>query len=760
MPRPRWRVEVRQKFLVDATCLAFLTLIIVTITSLYVASEHNFHWWIDWYASAIRVATAFRESPSQGIELVQQSLVQERNRIYTLPLVPFILAFGSSRLVYELSLALVYLLPFALVMGGIATQLIRAYPQTVFWSTALLTLLIPVSWVPTFMGIPDTGGALLIALAVLVYLQDVRLKRWWRIPLIGFLLGLGILLRRHFIYGSIAFLGALTLQALIFFLGEVRQISQKGATASRIAIAGRNLLGYGVRIGLIAAMMLVTLVTVAPEFTHNALTINYRNLYTSWSLPFSDLVNLYGSFYGWATWLIVVIGFSAAVKTRSVTLPALSFIGLMGVFSLIAWVVVLRYANVFYSLHITPLVVIGLVAFLWTAWIRLTGKVRTLILAIVGCYLVSNLVIGLTPIGSMSGFFRPLYALSIPPLVRTDYDEVARLIKYLRQLAPNQEPIYVVGYQRLQLTSGLVKGAEFVLHGRDNRILNVLPAPEVDSRDTYPLETLLQAQYVVVPNPLPPYPGSPTKVPAIGEWLPTKENDVVKVAFDAFTQNWGIAQDFKRLPIQFTLEKNAVVSIYQRTRPTSVETAVRTLYAMQQQIGEQPGGQLDWMILSQGLSDSSVGKNSDNTYRLVSFPRDRSEVQPVSVGKVTPPKLAQPSLAESPASTRNADGTQGSATSLLYLGSLPEKAEVTGAVTYLDKPCVRTSLRLTMLNQEGQIVSSTKNEYAPKDSSRFKVAIRRENSSAYLLLDVLTYDDKDLVTSCTLEINSLALLNQ
>jgi hypothetical protein len=360
----------------------------------------------------------------------------------------------------------------------------------------------------------------------------------------------------------------------------------------------------------------------------------------------------------------------------------------------------------------------------------------------------------------MSGFFRPLYALSIPPLVRTDYDEVARLINYLRQLAPNQEPIYVVGYQRLQLTSGLVKGAEFVLHGRDNRILNVLPAPEVDSRDTYPLETLLQAQYVVVPNPLPAYPGSPTKVPAIGEWLPTKENDVVKVAFDAFTQNWGIAQDFKRLPIQFTLEKNAVVSIYQRTRPTSVETAVRTLYAMQQQIGEQPGGQLDWMILSQGLSDSSVGKNSDNTYRLVSFPRDRSEVQPVSVGKATPPKLAQPSLAESPASTRNADGTQGSATSLLYLGSLPEKAEVTGAVTYLDKPCVRTSLRLTMLNQEGQIVSSTKNEYAPKDSSRFKVAIRRENSSAYLLLDVLTYDDKDLVTSCTLEINSLALLNQ
>lgn len=109
MPLPRMWVEVRQKFLVNACLLGFLALITVAITVLYVSSERNFHWWIDWYSSAIRVTTAFRESPWEGLKLVKNSLAQDRNWIYTLPLVPFLLTFGTSRLVYELALALVYL---------------------------------------------------------------------------------------------------------------------------------------------------------------------------------------------------------------------------------------------------------------------------------------------------------------------------------------------------------------------------------------------------------------------------------------------------------------------------------------------------------------------------------------------------------------------------------------------------------------------------------------------------------------------------
>jgi len=733
MPLPGGRVEGRQKFLVNASFLALLTLIIVTITWLYISSERNFHWWIDWYYPTIRIATAFGESPAEGIKLVQETLVEERNRLYALPLVPFILTFGSSRLVYEISLALVYLLPLALVMGAIATQLIPAHRQTVFWSTALLTLLIPANWVPTFMGIPDTGGAVFIGLATFVYLQDVRLKQWWRIPLIGFLIGLSILLRRHFVYGGIAFLGAVTLQALIFFSAEVRK---------KPHLAWRNLLLAGVRIGLIAAISFATIAAVAWQFTYRAITTDYGTFYTSWSLPLGDIVPLYAYYYGGATCLMVAIGFSASILTRTVALPAIHFIGLSGVFSLIVWLLVLRYGNIFYALHITPLVIIGLVAFIWTTWIRLTGKVRTLMLGLVGCYLVGNLVIGLTPMGQFESFARPLFALSNPPLVRTDYDEVRRLVNYLRQLAPKQEPIFVVGYQRLQLDSGLVGVAELVIHGND-RILNILPVPKVDSRDEYPFETLLQAQYVVVPNPLAEYPGIPTKVPAVGEWLPNTELGVVQVVVDAFTQNWEFAQDFKRLPIQFKFSGNTVVSIYQRTRPISLSTAVRTFYPMQQQIGKRPGSQLDWIVVSQPLNKSFASKNQDKTYRLVGYGSDRK---------------AETSLAKLPRLiTRSGDRTQWLGISFLYLGSVPLKTEVTGAITYLDNACLRASLRLTTLNKEGQIVSSTEN--LVRDSSSFRLSISGKNS-AYLLLDVETYDKNNLMNSCTIELNSLTVSAQ
>ncbi len=806
MPNSRLGVKVRQNLLVDAACLAGLILIILIITSLYITSERNFHWWIDWYERTLTIVTAFGESPAKAFQIIGQSLVSERNRLYTLPLLPFFWLFGSSRLVYQIGLALVYLLPFALVMGAIATQLIRVHTRTVFWATALLTLLIPVSWIPGFMGIPDTGGAAFIGLATFFYLQDVRLKRWWRIPLIGMLIGLAILLRRPFVYAGVAFLGGLTLQALFFFIDEVQKQPPKNALTYRFAsgspywatlapgwifinaIAWRNLLFACVQIGLIGVAALVTLGIVAPQFTYAALTTDYKTLYTAWTLPFGDIFSLYASFYGWGTWLLVVLGFSACLVTRALPLPAVRFLALSGILSLGIWLVLLRYGNVFYSLQVTPLVIIGLVALIWTSWIRLKGNVRTLMLGVVGCYLVGNLIVGLAPIGSISRIFYPLFALNMPPQVRTDYDQVVRLVNYLRQLTPKQEPIFIVGYQRLQLTSSMVRGVEQVLYAQKDRFLNILPAPEVDSRDYYPLEPLLEAQYVVVPSHLPDYSSDPTQQAAVGEWLPNKEYGVVNVVFDAFTQNWEFAQDFQRLPVQFQFEKGVVVNIYQRIRPTALSTTVRTLHTMKQQIGEQPGSQGDWIVLSQWFHNTTVKPNKDYTYTVTAFRRDRpSPAVPkvyhlsdsIPLAKelgVRPgselPKLSlvqqrrnlglrQQNSSNSLSTEPNGDRTQQLGTSLLYIGSVPNSAQVTGVITYLDQDCTSSSIRVAMLNGAGQIVSSTESVYQhnPKKVTPFELSVQGQNS-AYLLFNLLNSNQKDFVQSCIVQIKPLAVFPQ
>jgi hypothetical protein len=291
-------------------------------------------------------------------------------------------------------------------------------------------------------------------------------------------------------------------------------------------------------------------------------------------------------------------------------------------------------------------------------------------------------------------------------------------------------------------------------------ILNVLRSPKVDSRDDYPLESLLQAQYVVVPNPLPDYPGIPTKVPAVGEWLPNKEIDVVKVAFDAFTQNWEFARDFKLLPVQFKFSGNAVISIYQRTRPTSVERAVRTFYAMQQQIGERPGGQVDWTILSQQFNNASITKYTDNTYQLVSDrvteAKDSSTQGIPAKGSPTLPLAKQLRKKQELALLPTADGNQALGTTFLYLGTLPAKAEVTGTFTFSGDRCVSSSLRLAIVNKEGQILGTTKTQYSPKDSSSLRLSIDTQNSG-YLLLNVLGYNKNHLVDACHIQIDSLAV---
>ena len=806
MPKSRLGVNVRQNLLVDAACLAGLIVFILLITSLYITSERNFHWWIDWYERTLTIVTAFAESPAKAFQIIGQSLVSERNRLYALPLLPFFWLFGSSRLVYEIGLALVYLLPFALVMGAIATQLIRVYTRTVFWATALLTLLIPVSWIPTFMGIPDTGGAAFIGLATFIYLQDVRLKRWWRIPVMGLLIGLAILLRRPFVYAGVAFLGGLALQALMFFIAEVQKQPPKSSLTYRFASgspylaaiapfgifvnanAWRNLLLACVQIGLIGIAAVISLGIVAPQFTQAALTVDYRTLYTAWTLPFSDISTLYASFYGWGTWLLVVLGFSACIVTRTLPFPAVRFIGLSGILSLLIWLVLLRYGNVFYSLQVTPFVILGLVALIWTSWIRLKGNVRTLMLGVVGCYLVGNLMVGLAPIGSISRILHPLFALNMPPLVRTDYDEVVRLVNYLRQVTPKQEPIFVVGYQRLQLTSSMVRGVEQVLYPQKERFLNILPAPEVDSRDYYPLEALLEAQYIVVPSHLPDYSSNPTQQPAVGEWLPNKEYGVVNVVFDAFTQNWEFAQDFQRLPVQFQFEKGVVVNIYQRIRPTALSTTVRTLHTMEQQIGERPGSQGDWIVLSQWFHNTAVKPNQDYTYKLTSFRRDRpspafpkvyrfSDSIPLAKELGLHPGEALPNVslvqerrklglgdhnsANRLSTEPNGDRTQQLGTSLLYIGPISDSTTVTGAITYLDPDCTSSSIRVAMLNRAGEIVSSTESVYQhnPKRVTPFELSVQGQNS-AYLLFDMLNSNQKDLVQSCILQIQPLSVFSQ
>ncbi|MEG4021852.1 hypothetical protein [Microcoleus sp. S13C4] len=695
----------------------------MAVTSIYVSSEHTFYWWdyAGYNTATVNTANLFRDSPDKAWRGVIESLSKEKNLLISLPLVPFILLFGESRLSYILSVSLIYVLPFRLLLGAISAKLIPFYPRRVFWSTVLLSLLIPMSWIPTLRGYLDTGGCVFVALAIWVYLQDVKLKSWWNIPLIGFLLAAAILLRRHFAYSAIAFLGAATLQAFIEFIvliyGRKTALSSSKDKDVAVPFPYRCLFESAVKLGLIAATSLTILMLVAGDFTRSALTVDYRNLYVAWSLPVKDILTRYADFYGLGTWLLVLIGFSAGILTRILVPAAAIFVSLFGVLSLVEWLLVLRYGYLHYTIHLTPIALLGLSTFFWTTWLTLKGKVRYFMLGAAGLYLVWNAAVGLIP---LKIDLSRLFVGNFPPLVRSDYDEVVKLVEFLRKLAPNEEPIYIAGASN-SFNANILRQANRKLNPPEGWWkLNTIGRPQIDSRDTYPLPELLQSQYAVVAVPF------QQVLPTDEQVLRSHEQDVVKVVYDAFTQNWEIARDFQLLPEQFKLENGVTVRVYRRVRPTDTATAVRTLDAMQRQIVDRPGTQLDWISLHQSIYTStnySVSQESDNLYKIVTHPIKNSK------------KLD---------------------TSFLYLGSISDKAKVTGKLNLPNKQCPGIALRLTLWDKQGKLVDSAEMAYSQKSAIGLNLLVEGKNPT-YLLLEVLSSSKQDLTKQCQLEINNLAV---
>ena len=715
--------KLPRKFLIDGFFLFLVVLVTVAVTSIYVSREHTFYWWdyAGYNTATLNTANLFRDSPDQAWRGVIESLSKEKNLLISLPLVPFILLFGESRLSYILTVSLIYVLPFRLLLGAISAKLIPVYSRRVFWSTVLLSLLIPMSWIPTLRGYLDTGGCVFVALAIWVYLQDVKLKYWWNIPLIGFLLAAAILLRRHFAYSAIAFFGAATLQVFIEFIVLIypRETALSSSKDKDVAVPFpyRCLLESAVKLGWIAVTSLTILMLVAGDFTRSALTVDYRNLYVAWSLPINDILTRYADFYGLGTWLLVLIGFSAGILTRILVPAAAIFVSLFGVLSLIEWLLVLRYGYLHYTIHITPIALLGISTFFWTTWLTLKGKVRYFMLGAAGLYLVLNAAVGLIP---LKIDLSRLFMANFPPLVRSDYDEVVKLVEFLRKLAPNEEPIYIVGASN-NFNANILRQANRKLNPPEGWWkLNTIGRPQIDSRDTYPLPELLQSQYAVVATPF------QQVLPTDEQVLRSHEQDVVKVVYDAFTQNWEIARDFQLLPEQFKLENGVTVSVYRRMRPTDTATAVRTLDAMQRQIVDRPGTQLDWISLHQSIYTSanySVTQESDNLYNIVTHPIKNSK------------KLD---------------------TSFLYLGSISDKAKVTGKLNLPNKQCPGIALRLTLWDKQGKLVDSAEMAYSQKSAIGLNLLVEGQNP-IYLLLEVLSSSKQDLTNQCQLEINNLAV---
>jgi hypothetical protein len=581
-----------------------------------------------------------------------------------------------------------------LIIGGIARKLIPSRLGLVFWTTVFLVLGIPVTLAPTLRAYPDIGAAALIGLAILTYLHDPKLSKWWQLILMAFLLGMAILYRRHFIYSGLSIFIAMSLQAILGFTRIIRQNRSK---------AWMDLFTAGIRIGIVAVLTILCLAIFGRPFLIRVLTINYSVLYASYVLPPGVVLNYYATNYGWIILFLTAFGFVIGTIKRVLDQSVTEFLLLQSGVLFLLWLLLARQIGVHYTLHFTPIVLLGLSAFFWTIWLTMKGTLRNSIVLVGMAYIVFNAVTVLSPY-PINPEIQLITSYRYPPLQRSDYNQIVNLIEFLRTTIPDRGPIYVVDSSWRMNFDILIK-AEQALY--NDQKLNVFVTPQIDSRDFYPLEMLIKADYVIVSTPLQTHLSNP------------EEQKVVQVVSQAFTENWRIAKDFIHLPEQFALSDEVVLSVYQRITPTTPETAVLTFNLMQKLIGQRPGNQPDWIDLSPVSSNPIIKTGNDANQLKI---------------KILP------------------DGVGISTYFLLYAHPAPDSGQISGTWKFLDNSECKFLLGVEVREEYGQVITENTNEIDSITTDRtFSLDFKHLNSG-YLLMYVKPNSEMTATKPCSIEL--------
>jgi hypothetical protein len=684
---------------IDIFLLSGLTTFSLLLTHFYILQEQYYYYWD--YARSFQqlndLIDSFQKSALEGIGLILISLFDDYTQLPSIPLLPLRIMLGGSRLSFINGLVLAYVIPFSLIMGLILSRIILVKPRLVFWSTSFFSLLIPSIWIPIFRGFPDIGGSALISLAILNYWKDSNLKTKNQRILIAFLLGISVLFRRHFIYSVRALILTIIICKLIEIFPRYRR---------RVTSFLKYLKIFSLRLAhvlfLFGAFSFIVII--------KALFINYRALYASYEASATSNAEFYIQAFGLIMCVSSSIGFIYAHQNKSIDRRTSDFLFLFGLISIIQWFFFAKQINIQYVTHFLIFIIPGNYLLIHIICSKFNQPIRNTFLIFSIFFYSLNF---LYAISTNPKFIYPislLFSKKESPLFRQDYESVESLVQYLRAHSNSSQKIYVAA-SSYTLNYSVFTVAEQQRFGKS--ILPISRNSNIDSRDFYPLNGLLQAHYVVVASPYQYH-------------IDPKEQTVVKVVVDAFKQNWAIAQDFTPIPQTFTLEHGVTVRIYERIRPTSFATILETLAKMRSQVSRIPGQEPFWLDLKSEQPSAII---QDPLLRMV-------QVLRLPITNRTP-------------------------VSLLYYGQISAHSKISGLYSISKCPStVETiALRLSTLDKNGNVLLQTIKYYPTSPLAPFELKILGQNA-AFMRFDLIVGGKSETFVSCRAELNLLKVSPQ
>ena len=212
----------KRSILITIGCLIPIIIANVIVIN-YVNSEQTVHYWDSsaYWKNSIDLINTFGQSKLDAFTTIIKSLSTDYNLLPIVPILPFLVIFGTTRLAYILIILNLYAIPFAFFMTKTVKALfdkkhshIKAWLYPFIFSIFLLS---PTTIIPIINGRPDAICILVISL-ILYLLAKTRLKYISNYFLLGLLTLLLIIFRRYFCFWAISLYVAIFIAKFISHL--------------------------------------------------------------------------------------------------------------------------------------------------------------------------------------------------------------------------------------------------------------------------------------------------------------------------------------------------------------------------------------------------------------------------------------------------------------------------------------------------------------------------------------------------------------
>jgi hypothetical protein len=520
------------------------------------------------------------------------------NVLFGLPLAPVFMAFGDSWYVYGMGVALIYGTAATLAVGAITVVLLAGYRPSIvlltFAATAFVAITRSAGWYSTIFYYPDIGDAFIFAIWLICALLLLRRPTWLHTGELVVLTVAVILFRRYllFVWGAVG-IGLATSAAI-----EWRLYRAKGhPRENRILLR---------RIGHLAVSAIIPLcmLSIPPRsFIREMLSIAFKGAYADYELNPAVVVRVMLAAMG-----IIPIGLSVAgyiagaivFKRRRFEIVGLS---LGAILTMVLWVMVLRQNGAQY--WIIP-GVLFLPVGIGLGVGALAEKLRGFKLAAVlgSAFLLFLLSGGRLVDGAMSKKM-DIADLSSLHLLQGRVTKLAshrgmegpfrEIFARMGVAGPQPRTVLVVG-SSFGFNDAVVQSAAETLLGNKAKNFLFLWFPALDSIHRLPASEIIDADYVLVGNPL--------------QIHTDKGFDGLRAVQDMFLNHAAAALDFESSgePVFFP---GFSVSVYRRVRESDERTALATVEALKAAVPRRGYMQPSWIEISRpGRGESEVSNDA------------------------------------------------------------------------------------------------------------------------------------------------------